>query len=104
MPKSRYVRLAQNVANQATGPFRHGAVVLSKGKVLAEACNKFSGTENKSIHAEARVINKVPRHLTHQATMIVVRVGASGLLATSKPCPTCQKLITKLKFRHIYFS
>jgi pyrimidine deaminase RibD-like protein len=106
MPKAKFVSLAQDVAYDAHGEFRHGAVVVRNGRVLSTACNKFLGSTNSraSTHAEENALSQIKRCEARGSTMIVVRVNNQGDARLSKPCPRCAQISLKLGVRTIYFS
>jgi deoxycytidylate deaminase len=51
-------------------------------------------------HAEARICRKIDVG----ATVAVVRVGANGEWANSKPCKNCAKCMQRMGVKRVYYS
>lgn len=78
------LRIATRMAKKSDHEhFRHGAVVLKNGRVLATGYNK--GVE----HAEVNALKKVPLDKRKGCTVISVRITKTGLLSMAKPCANC---------------
>lgn len=93
--------------------FRHGAVVVKNGKVIASARNQYCSfdkinsfkTRIWSIHAEMNALQGLPRPLTRGADIYVVRVSReNNELRNSMPCDICSILIRKAGIRNVYYS
>ena len=91
----------------------HGAVVIYRGKIIGNGCNKDSieniNRVNKwTIHAEVDAINnalrKISKENLKQSTLIVVRVMNSGDTAMSAPCKCCEKFIKRCGIKTTYYS
>jgi tRNA(Arg) A34 adenosine deaminase TadA len=107
--------LDQIVANQRILNLRyahfasiHVAVLLKRGKIVAEATNSFgsrsrgSGYSASSIHAEKNVIKDLGNiHDLRGADMYVVRISRDyksegcDQFVGSKPCSQCQPFLEK---------
>jgi hypothetical protein len=120
--------LDQIISNQRTINLRyahwasiHVAVLVKRGKIIAEATNGFgsrsrgSGYSESSIHAEKRVLKELGNiHEMRGANMYVVRISrdssTEGLsqFVLSKPCTQCmpflQKCIREYGLRHVYYA
>jgi tRNA(Arg) A34 adenosine deaminase TadA len=101
---------AQAVALQSIARNRHGAVLIKRGKLVSASTNipirepRINDTgRGCSIHAEAAAIRKAGNK-AHGATLIVVRVNKSGKMLPSKPCKSCQGLISRSGIRKVYHS
>jgi hypothetical protein len=86
----------------------HLAVIVKRGKILAEAVNNFgsrargSGYSKSSIHAEKNVIKNLGDiSKIRGADMYVMRFSRSdkdfeeGKFMCSKPCPSCSIFLEK---------
>ena len=122
------IGMAINEANKSYIRFRHGAVIIYRGRIVAKGYNKqksvrnilkhhkiFNG--NKSVHAEIDAIfdlvkNGFNVNILKYCTMIVVRLPGSGYIDIkntseclySKPCQKCSKILIKLGLNKIYHS
>ena len=101
----RRMHRAALIALQGSCRQRHGAVLMQGSRVLAVGVNSYRNEPGSitwkngddkpagiSIHAEVqatRTHTDVPN-----TTLYVVRVGAAGLFADSKPCPECISYLT----------
>lgn len=74
-----------------------------KGDILGTASNSHSrnwnvldkndsGRSNTGEHAEAQLFD---RYGSNIKTILICRVGRSGILRPISPCPTCQKIASK---------
>lgn len=92
------------VANKSPERMKHGAVLVSGGRLIGCGFNKnvlnpYYYQEEKtrrSIHAEESVLKLIRPGDRRRYTLYVVRVGRSdGCLMLSKPCVTCASLISE---------
>ena len=94
-----WLNLAARVAQTSTERYKHGAVLVRGGRLLATATNRrtldpyyYVGVADVfSIHAEDAVMRRVgnPRG----AVLYVARVNNAGDERMSQPCEGCQVLI-----------
>lgn len=112
MTLERIIALAKREAEKSVHRrFRMGAIVFRHHNIAGSGFNKPNKTHPKSaqnfqtIHAELAAILDVARRWTStaDASMLVVRVTKSGLLATSRPCAYCYQLIREAKIRDLFF-
>jgi deoxycytidylate deaminase len=93
---------------------RVGAVIFSKKTVISVAYNKpfalskrlaarFHSSLKVGIHAEAAAILRARTDL-RGAEMLVVRIGRSGVLRLSKPCPWCAAYIQYVGIKSVTYS
>lgn len=93
--------IAYKEALKCTGKQRHGAVVVSGGRILAKACNSY----HNGLHAEVRALRRVPHDAKDQVEeLVVVRARKSQKFGLSKPCPACQKAIKEARVKVVYYS
>ena len=114
--KRRYVELAMRVAAQSDfKEYRHGAVLVRGGSVVNTSCNKnkYRSWGNRfrrrqighaTHHAELGCVLGLDRSITEGATMYVVRIGKSGVLRNSKPCPMCEAALEYVGIKKVIYS
>ena len=100
---------------------KHAAVILHRTSVLIISHNVAPVVVSKiqqsmksksfvygGLHAEMAAIQKFveryPRRLLQECTMIVVRVNGSNEMVNSKPCKYCQAYIQKYNVPKVYYS
>lgn len=104
--------LAIAEATRSEHNVKHGAVVVSKGKIIQSGRNQYCGMErikhfkNRiwSIHAEMNALAGLPKNMTKGANIIVVRVNSLGDVVNSKPCHICMSLIQTAGIRKVLYS
>jgi deoxycytidylate deaminase len=88
--------LAVRVAKTSNYPqFKHGAVAVSGGRLLAASTNKFRPFNPKSscsVHAEVSALRMLFKTNVKFVDLYVARV-TNSLVRYSKPCVKCQKFI-----------
>ncbi len=78
----RAIELAtQNVVSGAGGPF--GAVVVRDGRIVAEAANSVTATNDPTAHAEVNAIRAAARALGS------FTLAGCTLYTSCEPCPMC---------------
>jgi len=95
----------------------HVAALVVRGKVIGFATNQVASRSNGAstrgsqchIHAEKKLLTKVPRHLLKGASIYVMRVDTKAQeFRYSQPCPECTILLTKsikrYGIRNVYFT
>ena len=115
MNKNHYA-LARTMAEKSISRFRLGAVLAKKNQVISTGYNDMSKTHtlmqkynrNKSwapgLHAEVDACIGVPWADLYGADLYVVRILKNGDLAISRPCRICQRFITDVGIRRVYYS
>lgn len=104
----RFLDMAAGVALTSACKFRHGAVLVKHGKILAASPNLFKNDPKNcppefcSIHAEMAVMRKAV--FPKKATIYVARVNKGGENRLSKPCPTCWAVLEQFKCKVIWSS
>ena len=79
---------------------KHGAILVSGGRLIAYGCNRnilnpyyYPDADKLSIHAEEAAIRSIRGNVSRRRyTLYVVRVGKHGV-TTSAPCLNCRTLI-----------
>lgn len=113
VPDVQVKKLAMAVAvkNTKLQPrYFHGAVLLDGDKVVAAAanaggCNNYLPRRRYSLHAEERVLRKVPGWRDRESlTLVVVRVNKLGRLKNSRPCKRCTAFITRAGINRVLYS
>lgn len=107
------IDLAINEASRSEHNVKHGAVVVKKGKIIQSGRNQYCSMERIkhfnahriwSIHAEMNVLMGLPKCVTKNADIYVVRVNGEGEIVNSKPCKICMSMILKSGIKTIHYS
>jgi len=112
---NRLIDIAQGISidKQINKRTRHYAFILNKNKIISIGTNslkthpkviKYNYHKNAGIHAELAAIIKSGTLFHKNNKMITFRFDNSGNLNIGKPCPSCQKLISSLGFKEIWYS
>lgn len=115
MSAEKYICIAKAVALCGPGVgknfYRHGAVVVKKAKVISAGHNELKThtylsrfTEFPHLHAETSAILKAGLDACCGSDLYVARVNRKGELANSKPCQTCQAVISNVNIRNVYYT
>lgn len=82
------VRMAAKIALRSDHKnFRHGAIVMKGGAIIALGHNK--ATE----HAEVNALKKLHPNQRRGCKIVSIRVTKTGKLAMAKPCPECEQYL-----------
>src|SRR5271156_6950215 len=93
---ARAIQLAlENVRSGRGGPF--GAVVVKDGKVVAEAANQVTATNDPTAHAEVLAIRQACQKLG------LFELKGCALYTSCEPCPMCLGAIYWARIDKIYF-
>lgn len=102
-----FIDIAKRNALRSELTQKHGAVIISDGKVICEGYNKKL-SDRYSVHAEVDVLIKARKKylaILPKCELIVVRVtGRHNCLAMSKPCARCEQLICESKIGKTHYS
>lgn len=94
--------------------YRHGAVIMRGGNVLATGISKLHSEphlvdcstefmrQKISCHAEVDALKKCKN--TKNATMYVARIGRNDMVALSKPCFRCEAKIRESGIKKVIYS
>lgn len=118
LPKDRnykYFQAAYTAAISSPGAginnFKHGAVIVYKKDILAARFNcrkthpkllRFS--DWPFLHAESHAIIAAGIDNCNDAAMYVVRILKNKHIALSKPCKSCQSLLTLAGINDIFYT
>lgn len=105
---NRYLAKAIDVAKTSRCRYRHGAIVVSNGQVVAMATNKVVQDQSKGwrkshVHAEVAAIVAAGQR-ANGSTLYVARVNARGDARDSKPCKKCESYIEKYKIGSVVWT
>jgi hypothetical protein len=85
----------------------HCARLERRGKIMAESRNRIGtrsrgcGWSDCTIHAERAVVKALgDLSQLDGCVLIVVRVSKNGNIMGSKPCPDCEKFLSKCMKKH----
>ena len=93
---ARAIQLAlENVRSGRGGPF--GAVVVKDGKVVAEAANQVTATNDPTAHAEVLAIRQACQKLG------LFELKGCALYTSCEPCPMCLGAIYWARIDKVYF-
>jgi len=103
-----YIDICRRELDKSNMNHRHGAMIIYRNKVISSHNYLRSDQHHRSIHAEVAAIQKFmvhyPKRFLQEASLLVIRVNRSGEVCNSKPCPACQKYITKHGIPVTYYS
>jgi tRNA(Arg) A34 adenosine deaminase TadA len=125
-----YVDICKKEALKSSLVHKHGAVLIHRSQVLAISHNKAphrkkntstdNGKNNNRYfdkgfsfifggqHAEVSVIHKFieryPRRMLSNCTMVVIRINNVNDSLYSKPCKHCQNYISRYNVGKVYYS
>lgn len=103
---------ATRLAAISSSKFRHGAIIVKSGRVLAVGVNRDTNHPDivtdpltgASLHAEVAALKACKKSDLRGATIYVARVGKMGQQAMSKPCVNCQKALIEAGIDRVYFT
>lgn len=106
--RMQYLQIAMEQAKKSIVRFKHGAVIVKKGKIVSLGHNKYCfscyAIHKICIHAEINAIANCPTKYLSGATLYVIRLNESGELKYSKPCQRCKDYIIRSKISYVYYS
>lgn len=93
----RAIHLAkENVKNGVGGPF--GAVIVKDGKVVAEATNTVTSSNDCTAHAEVNAIRKACKELN------TFSLEGCEIYSSCEPCPMCLSAIYWSRIKKVYYA
>ena len=110
--RREYFKIAAGIAMQGQMRYRHGAILVKNGEIIAQGYNYDYGQDtyhgHYSVHAEVNVLlearNKKITDLS-DADLYVVRISPNtGNYLLSKPCDNCARMSIKHGVRRVYYS
>jgi tRNA(Arg) A34 adenosine deaminase TadA len=97
------------LAKSGFGRYKHAAVLVNNGQVLASGVNTRRGVSadysedawrGSHVHAELVVIS-IAGHRAKGATLYVARIGKDGVARPSEPCIRCQSAIKRAGIKRV---
>lgn len=115
MNLNRLVSLARNliIYDDIELRCRHFAFILNKSKIVSIGRNskkshpinqKYGYFDGSGLHAEACAIIKSGNTDHSKHTLVTFRIDRNDKVAMGKPCRYCQKLLSDVNFKEIYYS
>jgi len=93
---ARAIRLSvESVQSKDGGPF--GAVIVKDGKIIAEASNDVTGTNDPTAHAEILAIREACKKLND------FELKGCEMYTSCEPCPMCLGAIYWARLDRVYF-
>ena len=92
----RAIALALENVRTGGGPF--GAIVVKDGKVLAEAANSVTSTNDPTAHAEMTAIREACKYLGK------FHLTGCEMYSSCEPCPMCLGAIYWARLDRVYFA
>lgn len=95
-----HLELASQIARRSRCKYKHGAVLVKRGKVIAVSTNirrndpEWDDWRICSVHAEEGCLAKVGVW-AHGSTMFIARVNVRGVVRDSAPCKRCAGLMAR---------
>lgn len=95
----RFMRLALGEARRAArgGEVPIGAVVISRGRVIARGFNRPLGTLDPTAHAEIAALRKAGRRVGNY------RLTDCELYVTLEPCPMCLGAVVHARLKRLVY-
>ena len=92
----RAIELSENSANGTGGPF--GSVIVKDEKIIAEASNEVTFTNDPTAHAEIVAIRKACKNLN------TFNLSGCDIYTSCEPCPMCLSAIYWSRINNIYYA
>ena len=92
----RAIELAKEGVNSCGGPF--GAVIVKDGKIIGEAYNEVTKTNDPTAHAEVLAIKRACK------TLKTFDLSGCDLYCSCEPCPMCLGAAYWAKLSKLYYS
>lgn len=108
--KDSYLRICKKVASFSDHHSHKMAALVTKGnKILSTGFNKMkthplSPHPFKSCHAEFMAIKLLDEKALKGSTIFIYRQNKLGILANSRPCPSCMQLIIDSGIKKIVYT
>ena len=108
-----FTRIAAEYALKSNSTkYKHGAIIVHRGKVIAGGCNEYHTKKlgfierpHNSVHGEVSAIVNTPnKSILSECVLYVVRLSKNGSLVSSKPCQQCENVITKYNIRRVIYT
>lgn len=107
--EKRHINRALTLANLGTMRQKHGAVIVSGGRVVSVGINTYRNdprhavpSDALSVHAELAAIKALGIGADFRGmTMYVARINSAGKAMLSRPCTECWSRLTRLGFKEV---
>jgi len=93
---ARAIELAKEGVKKCGGPF--GAVVVRNGKVVAEAYNEVTSSNDPTAHAEVLAIRRACKKLK------TFDLSGCEIYSSCEPCPMCLGAIYWARIKKLFYS
>jgi len=90
------IELAVQNVGEGGGPF--GAVIVREGEIIATGCNRVTGNNDPTAHAEIQAIREACRKLN------TFSLRGCVLYSSCEPCPMCLSAIYWARLDRIYYA
>lgn len=107
--KLKWFQLAAKLAKLSDHhTHKHGAVLVYKNRVVSLGFNQMKSHSKsshpfKSVHAEDSAI-RTANKINKGSVLYVYRENKKGILAESRPCQHCLKMLRSIGITQIYYS
>ncbi len=92
----RAIELSKQSVKNGGGPF--GAVIVKNGKIIAEASNSVTLTNDPTAHAEINAIRKASEMLKS------FNLSGTTIYSSCEPCPMCLSAIYWARIDKLFFA
>lgn len=102
-----FLSVAAKEAKKSGVKFKHGAVVVVRGQIIARGYNKHCMSCQSgpvSIHAEIDAVSNCPPRILPFASLYVVRINKNGKLCESAPCTHCKSYLERIGIKTVFHS
>ena len=101
-----FFHIALKEAEKSNYKVPMGAIFVNQNKIVGRGCNVVfsTGKSNDGIHAEISALNNTTARYRKNATVFVGRTTKDGSLATAKPCYKCEKILSKIGVKWVWYS
>jgi deoxycytidylate deaminase len=108
-----YLDIAVRLAESSDTNFKHGAVIVRGGSVMAVGVNKWKNRDifvsdptdynpHITVHAEVDALSRVKD--AHGATIYIARVTKAGEERFSRPCERCEKVLISAGVKRVVYT
>ena len=108
--KLRYFDICKRMSKQSDHKdHKIGAVLVRKNRIITASYNKVkthpdSNSYNRSTHAELGIILSGRGVNFQECELYIFRETKAGILANSRPCKYCEKLLKTVQLRNIHYT
>ena len=110
MNLNKLMKLARKLALKSTHPkHKMSCIVFKHNTILSFGCNAIkthprSFDRWKMLHAELDSILNVDAKDLDGASVLVYRERRSGGPGLAKPCPSCEKMLSQLNIKKVFYT